>query len=156
MFFNPKQLFIFLWCLLLKYGLGSLRKTPHRGHSTYRPRSLVRQSALTPPTNQPTMSKKSKYFECFWLMLTIDSIDSILQKCVRKKGKLKEKDKIFETELFSISNILLSYAAWKQNIYLQNSCLGRSLMSHFFNSTFNCSPPAALLMHAALSKYSKN
>ena len=37
-----------------KYGLGSLRKTPHRGHSTYRPRSLARQSALIPTTNQPT------------------------------------------------------------------------------------------------------
>ena len=39
-----------------KYGLGSLRKTPHGGHSTYRPRSLMRQSALTPTTNQPWFS----------------------------------------------------------------------------------------------------
>ena len=29
-----------------KYGLGSLRKTHHRGHSTYGPRSLVWQSDL--------------------------------------------------------------------------------------------------------------
>ena len=37
-----------------KYKLGSLRKTPHRGHSTNRSRSLVRQLALIPTTNQNT------------------------------------------------------------------------------------------------------
>ena len=38
-----------------KYGLGALRKTPHGGHPTYWPRSLVRQSAINPTTNnQPT------------------------------------------------------------------------------------------------------
>ena len=30
------------------------KKDPHGGHTTYRPRSLVRQSALKPITNQPT------------------------------------------------------------------------------------------------------
>ena len=35
-----------------KYGLGSLRKTPHGEHSTHRPRYLVRQSALKPTTNE--------------------------------------------------------------------------------------------------------
>ena len=35
-----------------KHGLGSLRKTPHGGHFSYRTRSLVRQSAFVPTTNQ--------------------------------------------------------------------------------------------------------
>ena len=37
-----------------KYGLGSLRKTLQGGRSPYRPRSLVRQLALKPTTNQPS------------------------------------------------------------------------------------------------------
>ena len=51
-----------------KYGLGSLRKTPHLGHSTSRPRSLVRQSALIPTTSQPTENtrkKKQSWFQNF-------------------------------------------------------------------------------------------
>ena len=37
-----------------KYELGPFRQTPQGGHSTYRPRSLVRQLALIPITNQPS------------------------------------------------------------------------------------------------------
>ena len=33
-------------------GYDPLERPPHGGYSTYRPRSLVRQSALTPTTNQ--------------------------------------------------------------------------------------------------------
>ena len=34
-----------------------LRKNPHKGHFTYRPRSLVKQLALKPTTNQPTETR---------------------------------------------------------------------------------------------------
>ena len=46
------------------------QKDPHGGHSTYRPRSLVRQSALTPSTNQPTELPRNMIFfnmRCFVL-----------------------------------------------------------------------------------------
>ena len=45
---------------LRKYGLGSLRKTPHGEHPTHRPRSPVRQTALHPTTNQPTHQEDGK------------------------------------------------------------------------------------------------
>ena len=41
-----------------------------------------------------------------------------------------------------------------RNAYLQNSSFGRSVMSHFLRSSSNCSPPAALMKHTALSRYS--
>ena len=37
-----------------KYGLGSLTKTPHGGHSTYSPRSHKRTIGHKSTTNQPT------------------------------------------------------------------------------------------------------
>ena len=43
-----------------KYGLGTLSKTPHGGHSTHKSRSPMIQSTLKPTTNQAT--KQSKKF----------------------------------------------------------------------------------------------
>ena len=44
-----------------KYGLGSLRKTPHGGHPTHWSRSLVRQSTINPTTNQPFLKDAFKH-----------------------------------------------------------------------------------------------
>ena len=45
-----------------KYGLGSLRKSPHGGHFTYRPTSLVRKLALKPiTTTTPILAHSAHY-----------------------------------------------------------------------------------------------
>ena len=59
--FNAKAQFIkfitleqdFGYGFLHKYRLGSLRMTPHGGHSFCRPRSHKRKIGLIPSTNQP-------------------------------------------------------------------------------------------------------
>ena len=52
---------------LYKYGLGSLRKISHREQPTHRPRSFLRQPALTPTLPPPLrqrilLQKAQKYF----------------------------------------------------------------------------------------------
>ena len=59
-----------------KYWLGCHRKTPHGGHSSYRPKSLVRQSALTPPATTTTVKSLIKAWCCHLLPQNVSNTAS--------------------------------------------------------------------------------
>ena len=64
-----------------KYGLGSLRKTPHGGQSTYSPRSQKRATGLKPTTNH--------YFSLCSVYLAERLAHSALALLLRKSKRVR-------------------------------------------------------------------
>ena len=79
--FTIQRFFVVFSETRVNTGQESLRKTPHGGHSFYRHRSLARQSALIPTTNQPKNNYYSLVYLCVNSFIIYLLLSIILKNC---------------------------------------------------------------------------